>query len=419
MTPMNIQHIAAPHVLFDRAAKSSLVAAIFFIPISTALTNIFGILMLLAWLLAGGFRQRYQSIQGNWLAFSTAGLVFLFCVGSVYSTSSNDDVLFQLHKYAKLLIIIPAITLFQDEEMRDRALAAFIAAMLVVLLLSLTSVIWPLPFVKGTAGGASGNHFVFRDHIAQNLMMSFFVLVMLVQSYYAEKLSKRIMLLVIGLLSTIDILFFVLGRTGYVSLALNFLVFFFICLKHTKERLITGAIALTIMLLTVAFSDGFNSRINKAAEELKVHTTSASSSVGQRVEFMRKTFDLMREKPIFGYGTGSHQKEYCRVGQTPEWCTGLALHPHNQFLSFGLQFGVIGILAYLVFIGTCIRQSLHQSAQFRILGMGMVATLIVDSMFHAPLFLISEAAFFILLLPLFLAQSPPSKSSSMTHKTAD
>ena len=412
---MNIQQAATPHLHFDRAAKALLVAAIFFVPISTALTNIFASLMLLSWLLAGGFRNRYESIQGNWLAYSAAGLFALFCIGSTYSTSSSDDILFQLHKYAKLLIIIPAITLLQDKGMRDRALTAFVAAMLITLALSLISVVWPLSFVKGTSGGATGNHFVFRDHIAQSLMMSFFTLIMLIKGYHEKVLFKRIIFFSIGLLSTFDILFFVLGRTGYVSLALNFLVFFFICLSNLKERVITALIALIIIFLTINFSDGFNSRIHKAVEELESHSTSASSSVGQRVEFVRKTFDLMREKPIMGYGTGSHQKEYCRVGQTPEWCAGHALHPHNQFLSFGLQFGAIGILAYLMFIGACIRQSMYQSAEFRILGMGMVATLIVDSFFHAPLFLVAEAAFFILLLPVFLAQNSSSKSSSAHH----
>jgi O-antigen ligase len=415
---MNIQQAAAPHLYFDRAAKALLVAGIFFVPISTALTNIFASLMLLSWLLAGGFRSRYQSIQGNWLAYSVAGLFLLFCIGSTYSTSSDDDILFQLHKYAKLLIIIPAITLLQDKDMRDRALTAFAAAMLITLALSLISVVWPLSFVKGTSGGATGNHFVFRDHIAQNLMMSFFTLIMLVKGYHEKVLFKRVVFFSVGLLSTFDILFFVLGRTGYVSLALNFLVFFFICLSNLKERMIVALIALIVIFLTTSFSDSFNGRIHKAVEELESHTTSSNSSVGQRIEFLRKTFDLMREKPLLGYGTGTHQKEYCRVGQTPEWCAGHALHPHNQFLSFGVQFGAIGILAYLVFIGTCIRQSMCQSVEFRILGLGMVATLIVDSIFHAPLFLVAEAAFFILLLPLFLAQSSSSKSSSAHHMAA-
>ena len=415
---MNIQQTAAPHFHFDRAAKALLVAGIFFVPISTALTNIFGSLMLLAWLLAGGFRNRYQSIKGNWLAYSAAGLFVLFCIGSAYSTSNSGDILFQLRKYAKLLIIIPAITLLQDKDMRDRALTAFSVAMLITLALSLISVVWPLPFVKGTAGGSTGNHFVFRDHIAQNLVMSFFTLIMMVKGYHEKVLYKRIVFFSIGILSTFDILFFVLGRTGYVSLALNFLVFFFICLSNLRERMITALAALIIVFLTISFSDSFVGRIHKAAEELESHTTSANSSVGQRVEFIRKTFDLMREKPLLGYGTGSHQKEYCRVGQTPEWCAGHALHPHNQFLSFGLQFGAIGILAYLIFIGACIRQSMYQSVEFRILGMGMAATLIVDSFFHAPLFLVAEAAFFILLLPLFLAENSASKSSSAHHIAA-
>ena len=51
----------------------------------------------------------------------------------------------------------------------------------------------------------------------------------------------------------------------------------------------------------------------------------------------------------------------------------------------------------------CIKQAISATPPNRILGLGLVATLVTDSMFHAPLFLVSEAAFFMLLLSVFMA----------------
>jgi membrane-bound acyltransferase YfiQ involved in biofilm formation len=47
-------------------------------------------------------------------------------------------------------------------------------------------------------------------------------------------------------------------------------------------------------------------------------------------------------------------------------------------------------------------QALRFTGEQKILAIGLIATLFADSLFHAPLFLISEAAFFILMLSILM-----------------
>ncbi len=394
-------YFARPQERIDQVAKVMLVLSLFWMPISTAATNVFMGLTLIAWLLAGGFRSRLEALRGNWFAYATVALFLLMCVGSLWSTGSREDILFQLHKYAKLLFMMPAITLMQEKKWRDRGLVAFGAAMLLTLALSLASVVWPLPFVRGTAGGPRDNHFVFRDHIAQNLMMSFFALVLLAKGQFESKARLRLIYFALGFLSIIDILFFVHGRTGYVSLALNAAVFVFF-LETRRLRIIALVVFGLIAFSATQFSSNFNARMKLAVTEYQEQDEKKLSSVGQRVEFFKKGVQLIKERPVFGFGTGSYHKEFCRVADTQEWCLAGGFHPHNQFIAFGVQLGAVGLLAYLLYLALCVKQALALEMEARVMGAGLVATLVVDSIFHAPLFLIAEAAFFMLLFPLFM-----------------
>lgn len=397
------------NVKLQHIARVLLVLTVFSMPISTATTNVLMALTLLFWLAAGGHREQFEALKGNWVIRVTIALFALICIGSLYSTGPLKDIGFQIQKYARLLFIFPAMGLLLEEKWRERAMTAFIAAMGLTLALSLLSVILPLPFVKGTAGGPSTNHYVFKDHIAQNLIMSFFALVMLAKGQAATHRGKRLAYFAVALLAAIDILFFVQGRTGYLSLALNVLVVVVFMVKG-RQRWMWLAASVLAAILAFSLSSNLKDRIELAVQEYKASDRKELSSVGQRVEFTKKSIELMKERPLFGFGTGSYPTEFCRVAESKEWCEAGKFHPHNQFLAFGVQLGITGMLAYLLLLVAMTTQAIRTQPPSSTIGLGLVATLLADSIAHAPLFLATEAQFFILLLSIGFVSSP-SKSN--------
>lgn len=387
------------NVKLQHIARVLLVLTVFSMPISTASTNVLMALTLMFWLAAGGYREQFEALKGNWVVRATLALFALICIGSLYSTGSLKDIGFQIQKYARLLFILPAMGLLLEEKWRDRAMTAFIAAMGLTLALSLLSVIWPLPFVKGTAGGSGTNHYVFKDHIAQNLIMSFFALVMLVKGQVETRSIWRIAYFAVALLAVIDILFFVQGRTGYLSLALNVLVFI-VFMARGKQRWMWLAASALVAILALLLSSNLRDRIELAVQEYKASDRKELSSVGQRVEFTKKSIELIKERPFIGFGTGSYATEFCRVADSKEWCEAGKFHPHNQFLAFGVQLGIMGVLAYLLFFSAMSAEAVGSTLPLSIVRFGLIATLLVDSLVHAPLFLSTEAQFFILLLSI-------------------
>jgi O-antigen ligase len=143
-----------------------------------------------------------------------------------------------------------------------------------------------------------------------------------------------------------------------------------------------------------------------AIDEFRQQEKKELSSVGQRVEFTNKSLILIKESPVFGWGTGSYAKEFCRVAISPEWCKAGKFHPHNQFMAFGVQLGLLGIFLYGIFLWSAANLSRQFPRPEKVIGLALVASLIVDSFLHAPLFLITEAQFFILLLALTMSNNP-------------
>ncbi len=404
------EYFDAPIRQLDMLARIFLVISLFVLPISTAATNVFMGLTLIAWLAAGGYKARLIQLHGHWFAYAVGMLFLVICLGATYSSGSQSDILFQLKKYSKLLFILPAISLLQDEKWQQRALMAFSASMVLVLFLSLASVVWPLPFVLGTANGQGSSHHVFKDYIAQNLMMSFFALFLAVKAQFASDLKSKIVLFSLAALAVVDILFFVAGRTGFVSLAFNAIVFIFFL--STIKKKITGIILIVfVAVFTLQLSTNFNNRVSSAVTEFKAQEKKELTSIGMRVEFFKKSIQLYMEKPFFGSGTGSYANEFCRVADSAEWCEAGKFHPHNQFLAFMVQLGAVGLIAYLVFIAAAIKSATNLIRPLQICSVGLVATLIADSITHAPLFLVTESQFFILLFPALLTQKNKRRHS--------
>jgi O-antigen ligase len=119
---------------------------------------------------------------------------------------------------------------------------------------------------------------------------------------------------------------------------------------------------------------------------------------------------MMAESPIMGHGTGAYHTEICRFLDKPEWCEIFRWHPHNQFLLFGANHGLIGVLLYVALLASLYRVAMRSDhAQGKVLLVSLTSILLVDSMINSPLFSSRESHFFLFMMALLVA---------MNHKIA-
>ncbi len=98
---------------------------------------------------------------------------------------------------------------------------------------------------------------------------------------------------------------------------------------------------------------GFRSRINKILLEVDIYRNGGNpggNSVTQRLEFWRVGAHIFASNPVVGVGTGdvpaAFEQAYHDTGSTLK--AEHRLRTHNQYLTMGVAFGVLGILWFLV-----------------------------------------------------------------------
>lgn len=396
---MNLSpYLQTPQPWLDRAARHVCVALIFVIPLSTAATSLMRALLLLTWLLAGGFIARWRALKDAPIAWVAVALLVWVVAGMGYTSATPDAALAHLSKYSKLLFVPIALSLMTEKPWRDRALDAFAAAMTLTLAASLLHSVWAFPGAKATEDGALANHYIFTNYIQQNVMMSFFALLCLVRGFWGTVPLRRGLWLTLAALAIADIVFLVGGRTGYLTLAANLLVFALLATPR-RHRLFAVAGLLIVAAALYAASPKLQQRIAQATQEVQTRAEDgAQTSSGLRIGFWTGSARLIAQHPWLGTGTASYQTEFCRVAITPQWCGHPANgHPHNQPLHSWVENGLPGALLVMALILLPPWVARRADAPTRLLITGFAATFLVHSLLNASIFHI-EGYFFLLML---------------------
>ena len=110
------------------------------------------------------------------------------------------------------------------------------------------------------------------------------------------------------------------------------------------------------------------------------------SGQGNRLQFIKITGEMILEKPVIGHGIGSWLEQYPeRALQAGADETHGMSTPHNDYLLYGAELGLIGVVGLLAVYLAIAIQGLKQIPQHG-LGLFLISvTLLVGSMFNALL----------------------------------
>ena len=311
------------------------------IPVSVALDNVLLGVILLCWLAGGGYRDKLAAVRNNPVAVLALALFSLFVVGSLYSIGTAKDVLDALTKALRLLLIPALIPLLREPEWRERGITAFLASMLVTLVLSY--LVW-LGLLTGNAWlkGTRLDPVVFKTHITHNVFMAFAAFLLAQAALDAKTRRGRIALAALCAAAIANVLLMVPGRTGIIVLLVLF-VYFLVRGLRARGLAIAGLALTALAVIVIASPESMvHRRFTLADEEFAQWRAGvppdATSSVGQRLEFLRNTLEIIGKNPALGVGTGGFGKAYAdRVAGTGAAGTR---NPHNEILLIVVQFGI-------------------------------------------------------------------------------
>jgi O-antigen ligase len=365
------------------------VSAGFLIPLSTSLSG--GVLAGLAvcWALGGDFRSKLEQIRNTPVAMWSLALFALYAAAVVWSIVPPDEALAGLVKYRNLLYAPIFLTIFADERLCRWGLAAFEAAML--LMLAGSYLIWiggletPLP---------DQPYCVFKNRITHNVLMAFFVYLLAQRLLFGNQWNSLVPLpkwltAVVLAFATYNVLFMVQGRTGYLVLAA--LTVLLMVQRWSKRGLAGAALVIAVAGGAVyVVSDSFSTRVDRAVGEFRTYSNDRAqsdrltrSSIGLRLYFYEEGLQIIAATPWLGTGPGSFETVY-RPAAERDGVPPIS-NPHSEYLAALIQAGVLGLVALLGLFAVHWHGSHRLEPQSRHLAQGVVVTIAIGCIVNSLL----------------------------------
>ena len=313
------------------------------LPWSTSLTSIFTVAVLVTMAPFFDANAFGQSIKRPASIFPVA-LFALAVLGTLWSDAPWGGRLYAVGPAAKLLMVPLLFYHFERSSRGVQVFTAFLVSCIVLLVMS-----WLVAYDPHLALKTTDEYGVpIKNYIDQSqefalcaVVLAYPVLTML----RAGRILPALLLGAIAIGFVANMAFVVVSRTMLVTMPVMLAVFGLMHLRWRANVVILAAAAVLVGLAWVA-SPQLRQKVDSISREYHLYSEQgASNSVGQRLEFYRKSLRFFTEAPIIGHGTGSTEGlfQQAAVGQTGV-AAEVIRNPHNQTLNVAVQWGAVGIV---------------------------------------------------------------------------
>lgn len=385
---------------FHRAQMTAFNAGIFgcillgfAIPTSRAMFNIATLLILLGFIFSGKFKCKWQVIYKNSLFWPVFGIWSVLLLGALYTSAPWRDVLDHWERYSKFFLVFIIIGLLTDQRHRRWMWWAFMAGCSIVLVSTYFNIFLLLPWSKTQNLGLGVNHSVFIDHIAQSLVIGLFASLFWIGGIRSTSGGRRVVLFLMFAASIFSITHLTVSRIGYgVVLGLVlFLPLMSLPRRWAVSVAILGGAAVIVVLLA---TDLAGARVQQVVSEASSYSQGyVFTSTGARLHMWVTSFNLWLQAPWFGHGTGAYHELAKAAFANDLMCQIGCFHPHNQFLFFAVDHGLLGVILFTAYLGAAVWIAFKRSQSERTLFLAFLLILIVDALAHGPLWLFMESYF--------------------------
>jgi O-antigen ligase len=314
------------------------------LPWSTTLTSIFTVAALVTMAPFFDANAFMRSIRHPASIFPVA-LFALVAVGMLWSDAPWGGRLYAVGPASKLLMVP---LLFYHAERSTRGVQVFKAFLVSCIVLMAMS--WLVAYDPRLALKTGAEYGVpIKNYIDQSqefalcaVALAYPVLTML----RAGRILPALLLAAIAISFVINMAFVVISRTVLVTMPAMLVVFGLMHLRWRPNVVILAATA-ALVALTWFGSPQLQRKVYSIGSQYQLYSEQgAVTSVGQRLEYWRKSLRFFADAPIAGHGTGSTEKlfQQAAIGQTGA-AAEVIRNPHNQTLNVAVQWGMLGVVA--------------------------------------------------------------------------
>ena len=370
-----------------------LAGAAFFLPIKPAPVNLFLLLAIVFVLLNNQSRGRLPGLLKHPISLAIYALIAWLFVTLAFDSSNLEAARDYISKYLRMLLLPFLAAAFLRKEEPFKVLDSFSAGVFVSVLGSYAVALGFFPWPEGTE-----SPLLFKLHITHNFFIA------LATGYVAYRLHERwgemafavkVIVLLALALTLYNFFFMVEGRSGWVAMAVLPVVVAYQRLG-IKGSVLVG-LAVVVALFGLYFgSDFFNTRVNAVFTEVQQwidgQAVAQDTSNGRRLSFWLHSIEAFVQAPWFGYGMGGFVAAVTPHAQSAGF-TFEFNNPHNQYLLFAVQGGVLALLLYGVLIYSILAK---KASQHPVLLLGFILAYALLNMLNSFHYDFAEGVFFVL-----------------------
>lgn len=413
-------------------ANYLLILYAFFLPISNKIsTNIF-IGVAVFTLLGGNIREKFRNAVQDKIVISFLLFYMMYVIWTVGSEHTSTA-FFKLKEFKYILEISLIVYMVLQKEFVYRILGGFIAGMLFSELISyclffnlpVSSFFGHIPLI--TLNTLHPNVPFMESYTTYSICLSLSMSIILYRLLTHQMKNPYTILLFSLFFITASInIFIVASRVGYILYATSILfTLLFVFRKHFAK-----VVVLAVMLISIGYTLAFNyspffkDRVLAAVDAF--HHSFASNATyaneGLRIGYYIYGWEVIKEHPVFGVGTGDHMAEVIKVVDQKEpnplnrqtltfnSTSGDNASFDSEYLDIAVQFGIVGLIVFfnmLLQIGRYAQKDpqLKFLQYLLVLSMGVIAG---PSLIFIPA---EVGKAFILLASLTLTIAPLSSTS--------
>ena len=197
------------------------------------------------------------------------------------------------------------------------------------------------------------------SHISYNPYLAISVGLLLTTLLAGQYKNIRLIVAIIFLITMVANMFMTGGRAGQVGFIFIWLTISYYYLRNNTSGLYGMVISLVFVLIIAwNYSPVFKARALMAVNAISLYEETVNStintskkntetSVGLRLHFNEHSLKLFKERPVYGYGTGSFENTFKQYAENSSELVFKTSNPHSNHMLILVQFGIVGFLIYL------------------------------------------------------------------------
>ena len=330
----------------DKIYQYLLVILAFLMPLTVSGANLIIIIICFLWLSSGDYKAKYNQIISSKLMIASIVFYSFHIIAMIWTEDLNWG-LHILHKMWYFLLLFPILFTIVKKEYIPKYIAAFLLAISITELCSY--LVWfevIAPFKNATVE----NPTPFMSHISYNPILAFSTYIVLHQIFFNKKITNFTFSLYTFFAISMTINMFITGgRAGQVVffVMLSILIFQVLDKQRIKSLVAIFIVIPVIFIGAYNTSNLFHKRVDLAIYETINCSNWNYTSVCLRINYAKNSWQVIKENPVIGIGTGDFPNEYSKINQINSPELPSTTNPHNMYTLILMQLGLVGLFSML------------------------------------------------------------------------